>query len=331
MLVLDFGGAVRAADRAARARVPRVLRADRRTTRRSTRSRPATRAGIILSGGPASVYEPGAPALDPGVLELGRPGARHLLRHAGAWRSRSAARWGSTGKAEFGKAPLELDASAACCSRELAREQTLLDEPQRQRDRRRPAGFRVTASTGDAPIAAMEDRERGLYARAVPSRGRAHAARARDMLEQLPLHGCQAPADLDGHAVHRGAGRARSAQQVGDERVICALSGGVDSAVAALLVHKAVGDQLTCVFVDHGLLREDEAEQVVETFGEHLEVPLVHVRRRDRFLSRLAGSHRPGDRSARSSARPSSACSRTRRAQPRATSATWCRARSTPT
>ena len=77
--------------------------------------------------------------------------------------------------------------------------------------------------------------------------------------------------------------------QVGSERVICGLSGGVDSAVAALLVHKAVGDQLTCVFVDHGLLRENEAEQVVETFGGHFQVPLVHVQAQERFLTRLAG------------------------------------------
>src|SRR5207249_12009053 len=80
---------------------------------------------------------------------------------------------------------------------------------------------------------------------------------------------------------------------VGCERVLCALSGGVDSAVAALLVHKAVGDQLTCVFVDHGLLRENEAEQVVETFAGHFRVPLVHVEAQQRFLSRLAGVSDP--------------------------------------
>jgi GMP synthase (glutamine-hydrolysing) len=85
---------------------------------------------------------------------------------------------------------------------------------------------------------------------------------------------------------------------VGSERVICGLSGGVDSAVAALLVHKAVGDQLTCVFVDHGLLRENEAEQVVETFGHHFHVPLVHVDARERFLTRLAGVAEPEEKRA---------------------------------
>jgi len=86
--------------------------------------------------------------------------------------------------------------------------------------------------------------------------------------------------------------------QVGAEKVICGLSGGVDSAVAALLVHKAVGDQLTCVFVDHGLLRENEAEQVVETFGNHFHVPLVHVEARERFLTRLAGVSEPEEKRA---------------------------------
>ena len=118
--------------------------------------------------------------------------------------------------------------------------------------------------------------------------------------------------------------------QVGRERVLCALSGGVDSAVAALLVHKAVGDQLTCVFVDHGLLRENEAEQVVETFGGHFHVPLVHVQAQERFLGAARRASTIPRRSASSSARSSSASSRRRRASS-ATCASSSRARSTPT
>ena len=117
---------------------------------------------------------------------------------------------------------------------------------------------------------------------------------------------------------------------VGRERVLCALSGGVDSAVAALLVHKAVGDQLTCVFVDHGLMRENEAEQVVETFDGHFHVPLVHVQAQERFLDAARTGSTIPRRSARSSAKSSSACSRRKRARS-ATRASSCRERSTPT
>jgi GMP synthase (glutamine-hydrolysing) len=104
----------------------------------------------------------------------------------------------------------------------------------------------------------------------------------------------------------------RIREQVGDRKAICGLSGGVDSSTAAMLVHRAIGDNLTCVFVDHGLLRQNEAEQVIEAFGENSEVPLVHVDSKGRFLDKLAGVTDPR-RSARSSARSLSAPSRRRR------------------
>jgi GMP synthase (glutamine-hydrolysing) len=154
-----------------------------------------------------------------------------------------------------------------------------------------PAGFRITASTETTAIAAMEDRERGLYAVQFHPEV-LHTPRGTEMLGQFVLEACQVPPTWTAHQfIEEQVERIRA--QVGDERVICALSGGVDSAVAALLVHRAVGDQLTCVFVDHGLLRKDEARNVVEAFEEHFQVPLVHVDAVDRFLSRLAGITEP--------------------------------------
>ena len=137
----------------------------------------------------------------------------------------------------------------------------------------------------------MEDRERGLFAVQFHPEV-LHTPRGTEMLGQFVLEACQVPPTWTAHQfIEEQVERIRA--QVGDERVICALSGGVDSAVAALLVHRAVGDQLTCVFVDHGLLRKDEASNVVEAFEEHFQVPLVHVDAVDRFLSRLAGITEP--------------------------------------
>ncbi len=133
----------------------------------------------------------------------------------------------------------------------------------------------------------MEHVERGIYAVQFHPEV-VHTPRGMDVLRNFLFDACQAPATWTAlQVIDEQVARIR--EQVGDEQVICALSGGVDSAVAALLVHRAVGDQLTCVFVDHGLLRENEAEQVVETFRDHLEVPLVHVQAQDRFLAQLAG------------------------------------------
>ena len=173
----------------------------------------------------------------------------------------------------------------------------------------------------------MEDAERGLYGIQFHPEV-AHTPYGTQILETLPrdIAGCDM-AWSAASVVEEQVARIR--EQVGDGQVICGLSGGVDSSVAALLTYKAIGDQLTCVFVDHGLMRKNEGDQVVAAFRDHFKVPLIAVDAEDRFLERLAGVTDP-ETSARSSARSSSASSRSR---PRAstTRATSSRARSTRT
>jgi len=154
-----------------------------------------------------------------------------------------------------------------------------------------PEGGVVTASSESTPIAAFEARERQLYGVQFHPEV-VHTQHGMEVLKNFLYEIADAPpAWTPAAVIEEQVERIRA--RVGSERVLCALSGGVDSAVAALLVHKAVGDQLTCVFVDHGLLRKGEGEQVVETFGEHFHVPLVHVQAQDRFLDLLAGVEDP--------------------------------------
>jgi GMP synthase (glutamine-hydrolysing) len=154
-----------------------------------------------------------------------------------------------------------------------------------------PAGAEVVAGSQSTPIAAFEQADARLYGVQFHPEV-VHTPHGQDLLKNFLYDVVGAPpAWTPAAVIEEQVERIRA--QVGRERVLCALSGGVDSAVAALLVHKAVGDQLTCVFVDHGLLRKNEAEQVVETFGGHLQVPLVHVDAEERFLARLAGVDDP--------------------------------------
>ncbi|HUZ84366.1 MAG TPA: glutamine-hydrolyzing GMP synthase [Gaiellales bacterium] len=244
--------------------------------------------GIILSGGPASIYEPGAPELDPGLFDLGVP----VLGICYGMQAMAAALGGevaNTGVGEFGKTPLQLEPESVLFG-DLPGEQTAWMS-HRDSVVRPPDGFVVTASSDATPVAAIEHPGRGLYGVQFHPEV-AHTPRGTAMLGHFVLDACQAPPTWTAlQFIEEQVELIRA--QVGDDRVICALSGGVDSAVAALLVHRAVGDQLTCVFVDHGLLRKAEAESVVEAFEQHFHVPLVHVDAADRFLGRLAGVTEP--------------------------------------
>ncbi|MGH3114001.1 MAG: glutamine-hydrolyzing GMP synthase, partial [Gaiellaceae bacterium] len=157
-----------------------------------------------------------------------------------------------------------------------------------------PEGARVTAGSPSTPIAGFEDPARRLYGIQFHPEV-LHTEHGTEIMKNFLYRVADAPPAWTAAAVIEEE-TARVRAQVGGEQVVCGLSGGVDSAVAALLVHKAVGDQLTCVFVDHGLLRKDEAVQVVETFGRHFHVPLVHVDARERFLARLAGVTDPEEK-----------------------------------
>jgi GMP synthase (glutamine-hydrolysing) len=244
------------------------------------RRRPA---GLILSGGPASVYEDGAPSIDPALFELGVPvlgicyGHQLMARGLGG-------EVAATGRREYGGTKLTLDGSGGMLLAGLADEEQVWMS-HGDAVTRPPEGFRVTAHTDAIPIAAMEDPERGLFAVQFHPEV-SHTPRGQDVLKRFLFEGCGLLPDWTPvNIVEEAVERIRA--QVGDAEVLCALSGGVDSSVAALLVHRAVGDQLTCVFVDHGLNRDGEPQQVEETFGRHFGVPLVHVKAEDRFLARL--------------------------------------------
>jgi GMP synthase (glutamine-hydrolysing) len=288
VLVVDFGGqyAQLIARRVREARVYSELVSHRASAAELARRDPAA---VILSGGPASVYAEGAPAVDPAIFELGVPTlgicyGMHLMAQALGGRV-------DRGAGEFGKT--ELHAGESPLFRDLAAEQTVWMS-HRDSVVAPPEGARVVARSESTPIAAFEDGARGLYGIQFHPEV-VHTPHGQEVLKNF-LYGVAgvSPSWTPAAVIEEQVERIRA--QVGRARVLCGLSGGVDSAVAALLVHKAVGEQLTCVFVDHGLLRRGEAEQVVETFGGHFHVPLVHVQAQERFLARLAGVTDPEEK-----------------------------------
>jgi GMP synthase (glutamine-hydrolysing) len=244
--------------------------------------------GIILSGGPASVYAPGAPPLDLALLELGVPVmgicyGMQLLVHTLGGRVEQAE------VGEFGRSDLHVSEPGVLLAG-MPREQTCwmshrdtVFEP--------PPGFAALASSSSSPVAAVESTERGIYGIQFHPEV-VHTPYGQEILTRFLTEICGCELTWSAASIVDEQVR-RIREQVGDGSVICGLSGGVDSSVAALLVHRAVGEQLTCVFVDHGLMRKEEGDQVVKTFRDTFKVPLVAVDAETRFLEKLKGVTEP--------------------------------------
>jgi GMP synthase (glutamine-hydrolysing) len=244
--------------------------------------------GIILSGGPASVYAPGAPRLERGLLELGVPvlgicyGMQLVVHELGG-------RVEQAEVGEFGRSELTVSEPGRLLAG-LPREQTCwmshrdtVFEP--------PPGFTALASSSASPVAAVEDVERGVYGIQFHPEV-VHTPYGQEILTRFLTEVCGCERTWSAASIVEDQ-IARIRAQVGDGHVICGLSGGVDSSVAALLVHRAIGDQLTCVFVDHGLMRKAEGEQVISAFRDTFKVPLVAVDAERRFLEKLKGVSEP--------------------------------------
>ena len=243
---------------------------------------------IILSGGPASVFEPGAPTIDTKVFESGVP----VLGICYGFQVMAYELGGKVDKAalgEYGKTSATIDDAAGILADSPAEQTTWMSHGVAVEQA--PAGFEVLAHTEGAPVAAMADESRKLYGVQWHPEVK-HSPLGQKLIENF-LHRCAAlPNDWDASSIIEDQVK-KIREQVGDAEVICGLSGGVDSAVAAALVHKAIGDQLTCVFVNHGLLRKGEVEQVKHDFVAATGIRLITVDAADDFLDALAGVSEP--------------------------------------
>jgi len=245
-------------------------------------------AGLVFSGGPKSVHVEGAPSVDPALYDLGVPilgicyGAQLIAQQLGGTVS-------NTGQGEYGRTDLTVGGGVLFGATQPAQQQVWMSHFDSIATL--PEGFVATASTPGAPVAGLEHVARRIHAVQYHPEVK-HSPHGQGILEHFLYDVCEAPpAWTMGSVIDTQVEAIR--RQVGDAKVICALSGGVDSAVAAALVHKAIGHQLTCVFVDTGLMRLNEGDQVVETFQKHQRIELVHVRAADRYFEKLAGVTEP--------------------------------------
>jgi GMP synthase (glutamine-hydrolysing) len=250
--------------------------------------------GVILSGGPSSVFDPGAPTADPGLLDLGLPllgicYGMQLVAHLAGGRVHPSA------EREYGRAEVTVREAAGLFAGFEPGAVMPVWMSHGDKVEAPPPGFRVTASSPNSPFAAMRHERRPIHCVQFHPEV-AHTPRGSEILSNFlfAICGC-APDWTPGHFIELELAKLRA--QIGaSERAICGLSGGVDSAVTAELVHRAIGDRLTCIFVDHGLLRQHEREQVERTFRAHLGIDLRVVDAGARFLSELAGVEDPEEK-----------------------------------
>lgn len=240
--------------------------------------------GIVFSGGPASVFAEGAPTCDPAIFELGIPilgicyGMQLISAHFGAKVDRAQ-------KREYGKADVEIVSDSPLFQGQGETESVWMSHsdvvtlP--------PEGFQVDGRTPSAPVAAMSDPDRKVYAVQFHPEVR-HTQNGNEMIRRFLYEVCGCAGNWSMESFIEDT-VAELRQQIGDKRVLCALSGGVDSSVVAALIHRAIGDQLTCVFVDHGLLRKGEAEGVMRNLADHFHMNVILVDAKDRFLGKLKG------------------------------------------
>ncbi|MDN4084715.1 glutamine-hydrolyzing GMP synthase [Paenibacillus polymyxa] len=244
--------------------------------------------GIVFSGGPSSVYTDNAPQVDRAIYDLGIPifgicYGMQLMAHQLDGKVERA------GKREYGKADVQFNEGARLTKGLDSRQTVWMSHGDHVTDL--PTGFTLDAGTESAPIAAMSNLERNLYAVQFHPEVR-HSVQGNEMISNFlyEVCGCEGNWTMESF-IEEQIREIR--QQVGDKKVLCALSGGVDSSVVAMLIHRAIGDQLTCMFIDHGLLRKGEAESVMETFVGKFDMKVVKIDARERFLSKLAGVDDP--------------------------------------
>jgi GMP synthase (glutamine-hydrolysing) len=241
---------------------------------------------LVLSGGPASTLEPDSPSVDPRIFELGVPvlgicyGMQLLCRLLGGKVEKAQHR-------EYGPAVIEVDRADGVLSALQIGDKTNVWMSHGDRVIALPRGFETLAHSEGSPFAAVGDEERHIYGVQFHPEV-AHTDRGEDMLGSFLFDVCGFAPDWTSRSfIDETVAAVRA--RVGSGRVVCGLSGGVDSSVAAMLVSKAIGDQLTCIFVDNGVLRKDEASQVIQMVRHHLNVNLVHVDASERFLGELTG------------------------------------------